>query len=40
MTRDDVAAVLVALLTHPSTAGRVLELVGGDDPVDQAVAAV
>lgn len=38
--RDDVAAVLVALLQAPSTTGRVLELVGGDDPVDRAVAAV
>lgn len=38
--RDDVATVLVALLQAPSTAGRVLELVGGDDPVEGAVAAV
>lgn len=39
VTRDDVAAILVALLDEPAAAGRVLELVGGDDPVTQAVAA-
>jgi uncharacterized protein YbjT (DUF2867 family) len=38
--RDDVAAVLVALLDEPRTAGRTLELVGGDTPIDAAVAAV
>jgi nucleoside-diphosphate-sugar epimerase len=37
--RDDVAAVLVALLDAASD-GAVLELVGGDTPVDEAVAAV
>ncbi len=37
--RDDVAAVLVALLDAPGTAGRVLELTAGDTPVDEAVAA-
>jgi nucleoside-diphosphate-sugar epimerase len=36
--RDDVAAVLVALLDAPR-AGAVLELVGGDVPVAEAVAA-
>jgi nucleoside-diphosphate-sugar epimerase len=36
--RDDVAAVLVALLDAPA-ASRVLELVSGETPVDQAVAA-
>jgi uncharacterized protein YbjT (DUF2867 family) len=39
--RDDVAAVLAALLerlrTHPEASRRVLELVSGDDPVDEAV---
>ncbi|TDQ45649.1 SDR family oxidoreductase [Actinorugispora endophytica] len=40
VSRDDVAAVLVALLDTPSTVGHVLELVGGDTPVDEAVAAV
>jgi len=39
VTRDDVAAVLVALLDRPGTAGRVLELVGGDTPVDVALGA-
>ncbi len=37
--RDDVAAVLVALLDEPATAGLTLELVGGDDLVDAAVQA-
>jgi hypothetical protein len=37
--RADVAAVLIGLLDrHPST--RILELVGGDTPVDEAIAAV
>jgi len=36
--RDDVAAVLVALLDSPRP-GAVLELVGGDTPVADAVAA-
>jgi uncharacterized protein YbjT (DUF2867 family) len=40
VTRDDVAAVLVALLDRPDTGGLVLELVGGDTPVPDAVAAV
>jgi uncharacterized protein YbjT (DUF2867 family) len=39
VTRDDVAAVLVALLDHPETAGHVYELVGGDTPVDEALGA-
>ncbi|WP_448062400.1 SDR family oxidoreductase [Cellulomonas hominis] len=38
--RDDVAAVLVALLDEPRTAAMTLELVGGDVPVAAAVAAV
>jgi uncharacterized protein YbjT (DUF2867 family) len=38
VTRDDVAAVLAALLAEPRTARQVLELVGGDWPVDAAVA--
>ena len=37
ISRDDVAAVLVALLDHPATAGQTLELVGGDTPIDQAL---
>ncbi|WP_087927544.1 NAD(P)H-binding protein [Streptomyces albireticuli] len=40
VTRDDVAAVLAALLTEPGTAGRTLELVGGDTPVAEAVKSV
>jgi uncharacterized protein YbjT (DUF2867 family) len=37
--RDDVAAVLLALLDEPRTAGATLELVGGDDAVADAVRA-
>ncbi|MER7676964.1 NAD(P)H-binding protein [Streptomyces sp. NPDC096934] len=40
ITRDDVAAVLVGLLDEPATAGRTLELIGGDTPVTSAVAEV
>ncbi|MEU7178813.1 MULTISPECIES: NAD(P)H-binding protein [Streptomyces] len=40
VTRDDVAAVLAALLTEPATAGRCLELVNGDVPLADAVRAV
>ena len=40
VTRDDVAAVLVALLDEPRTAGRTLELISGDTPVEEAVNAV
>ena len=39
VTRDDVAAVLVGLLDEPRTSGRTLELIGGDLPVGEAVAA-
>lgn len=38
--RDDVAAVLGALLHAPGTAGLTLELISGDTPVDEAVAQV
>jgi nucleoside-diphosphate-sugar epimerase len=38
--RDDVAAVLLALLDTPETAGAVLELVSGDTPIADAVRAV
>ena len=38
--REDVAAVLVALLDEPRTAGLVLELVSGEHPVAQAVSAL
>jgi uncharacterized protein YbjT (DUF2867 family) len=40
VTRDDTAAVLVALLDAPGTTGQTLELVEGDDEVHAAVAAV
>ncbi len=36
--RDDVAAVIVALLAEPRTAGLTLELVSGDAPISSAVA--
>ena len=39
VTRADVAAVLVALLDTPASVGAVLELVGGDTPIGEAVAA-
>src|SRR5687768_15582999 len=38
--RDDVAAVLAAILHEPGAADLVLELVGGDVPVEEAVAAL
>lgn len=37
VARDDVAAVLLGLLDRPGTAGRVVELVGGDTPLDDAL---
>ena len=37
--RADVAAVIAELVRAPGTAGRTLELIGGADPVAQAVAA-
>lgn len=40
VSRADVAAVLVALLAAPATAGRTLELVSGRTPIDEAVAAL
>jgi len=39
VSRDDVAAVLTALLDEPRAIGRTLEIVGGDVPVAEAVAA-
>ena len=38
--RDDVAAVLAALLDAPASVGQVLELVAGETPVPDAVAAI
>jgi len=40
VTRDDVALVLAALLHEPRSAGLVLDLVGGDKPVEEALADV
>ena len=40
ISRADVAAVLVALLDAPATAGLTLELIDGDVPIPDAVAAV
>ncbi|WP_260639360.1 NAD(P)H-binding protein [Streptomyces angustmyceticus] len=40
VSRDDVAATLLALLDEPGTVGRTLELIGGDVPVVDAVRAV
>jgi nucleoside-diphosphate-sugar epimerase len=39
VTRDDVAAVLVALLMEPGTIRRTLELIQGDTPITEAVKA-
>lgn len=36
--RDDVAAVLHGVLLDPSTSGHVFEVVGGDTPIDDALA--
>jgi uncharacterized protein YbjT (DUF2867 family) len=36
--RDDVAAVILAVLDAPSTTGKVFELVSGDAPIEDAVA--
>lgn len=38
--RDDVAAVLAAVLEADATAGHVFEVVGGDTPIDEALAAL
>jgi uncharacterized protein YbjT (DUF2867 family) len=40
VTRDDVAAVLVAVLDSPSSIGRTVDLIGGDTPVAEAVAGI
>jgi uncharacterized protein YbjT (DUF2867 family) len=37
VTRDDVAAVLAAVLHEPGTIGRTFELSGGDTPIDEAL---
>jgi uncharacterized protein YbjT (DUF2867 family) len=38
--RDDVAAVLAAVLSDPGTIGKTFELVGGDTPIEEAVRSV
>jgi uncharacterized protein YbjT (DUF2867 family) len=38
--RDDVAAVVLAVLETPSTVGKTFELVSGDTPIDEAVRAL
>jgi uncharacterized protein YbjT (DUF2867 family) len=38
--RDDVAAVLLAVLEQPGSIGKTFELVSGDTPVDEAVASL
>ncbi len=40
VTRDDVAAVVVAVLDSPSTIGRTADLISGDTPIAEAVAAL
>ena len=39
VSRDDVAAVLAAVLGEPRSVGRILYVVGGDEPIDEALAA-
>jgi uncharacterized protein YbjT (DUF2867 family) len=38
VSRDDVAAVLAAVLGEPRSVGRILYVVGGDEPIDEALA--
>jgi len=38
--RDDVAAVIVAVLDSPNTIGQTVDLIGGDTPVAEAVTAI
>jgi nucleoside-diphosphate-sugar epimerase len=40
VSRDDVAAVLAAVLAEPRTVGLTFYVVGGDEPIDQALAAI
>jgi uncharacterized protein YbjT (DUF2867 family) len=40
VTRDDVAAVLAAVLAEPRSARLTIYVVGGDDPIEQALEAV
>jgi uncharacterized protein YbjT (DUF2867 family) len=38
--RDDVAAVLAAVLDSPNSIGKTVDLIGGDSPVAEAVKAI
>jgi uncharacterized protein YbjT (DUF2867 family) len=38
--REDVAAVIAAVLAQPGTIGATFELMGGDTPIDEAVASI
>ena len=38
--REDVAAVLVAVLDEPGTGGKTFELISGDTPIEEAIAAI
>jgi nucleoside-diphosphate-sugar epimerase len=38
VSRDDVAAVIAALLADPDSAGHILYVNGGDEPIEQAIA--
>jgi nucleoside-diphosphate-sugar epimerase len=40
VSRDDVAAVLTAVLDSPNTIGKTVDLIGGNTPVAEAVAAI
>ena len=40
VTRDDVAAVLAAVLDSPNTIGRTVDLIGGDIPIAEVVKAI
>jgi uncharacterized protein YbjT (DUF2867 family) len=40
VSRDDVAAVLAAVLVDSNTIGKTFELVGGDTPIEEAVTAI
>ena len=40
VTRDDVAAVLAAVLDSPNTIGRTMDLIGGETPIAEAVQAI
>ncbi len=38
ISRDDVAAVLLAVLDEPTTVGRQFEVISGDTPITEALA--